>query len=180
MVSGQLELWTKLAGDDANMRQTLERLHGLFANAPDLGSLINPTEVPIRERMFTPDFGKVAPLLEGALSKERADDPVAAVFGSAALGVVRAAELLVRQVHSGGDECPLSRTRGKQGSVLRDFIELSHGGSEGRLGHGIRRTMSVVLPAERIICCGHAAELAVLGIIPRNFDGRCFENRRGT
>ena len=85
-VRGQLEVWTRLAGDDANMRQTLERLHGLFVNAPDLGSLVDPMNVPVRERMFTPDFGKVAPLLEGALAKERADDPVAAALGSAALG----------------------------------------------------------------------------------------------
>ena len=68
-VSGQLESWAKIAGDDANMRQTLERLHGLFVNAPDLGSLIDPMSVPIRERMFTPDFSKVAPLLEGALAR---------------------------------------------------------------------------------------------------------------
>ena len=131
-VRGQLELWTRLAGDDANMRQTLERLHGLFVNAPDLGSLINPTEVPIRERMFTPDFGKVAPLLEGALSKERADDPVAAVFGSVALGVVRAAELLVRKYTLVATNVPYL-ARGKQGSVLRDFIELSHGEAKADL-----------------------------------------------
>ena len=37
-------MWTRLADTDANMKQTLERLHGLFVNAPDLGSLINPTE----------------------------------------------------------------------------------------------------------------------------------------
>ncbi len=131
-VRGQLEVWTRLAGDDANMRQTLERLHGLFVNAPDLGSLINLTDVPIHERMFTPDFEKVAPILEGALSKERADDPVAAVFGSAALGVARAAELLRRQYTLAATNVPYL-TRGKQGDVLRDFIELSHGEAKADL-----------------------------------------------
>ena len=36
------------------MRQTLERLHGLFVNGPDLGSLVDPMNVPVQERMFTP------------------------------------------------------------------------------------------------------------------------------
>ena len=125
-VNGQLNVWTKMAGDDANMRQTLERLHGLFASAPDLGSLINPTDVPVRERMFTPDFAKVAPLLEGALSKEKADDPVAAVFGSTALGAVRAADVLARRYTLVATNVPYL-TRGKQGNTLRDFIELRHG-----------------------------------------------------
>ena len=124
-IRGQLEVWTRLAGDDANMRRTLERLHGLFVNASDLGSLIDPMSVPIRERMFTPDFGRVAPLLEGALSKERTDDPVEAVFGSAALGVVRAAELLVRRYTLVATNVPYL-ARGKQGDVLRDFTKLSH------------------------------------------------------
>ena len=107
------------------MRQALERLHGLFVNGPDLGSLINPTDVPVRERMFTPVFGKVAPLLEGALSKERADDPVAAVFGGAALGVVRAAELLARQYTLVATNVPYLAIR-KQGEAVRDFLEVGH------------------------------------------------------
>ena len=131
-VRGQLEVWTRLAGGDANIRQTLERLHGLFVNAPDLGSLINPTDVPVRERMFTPDFGKVAPLLEGALAKERVDDPVAAVFGNAALGVARAAELLARQYTLVATNVPYL-ARGKQGDVLRDFVELRYGEAKADL-----------------------------------------------
>ena len=125
-VRGQLEVWTKLAGDDANMRQTLERLHGMFVNAPDLGSLVDLTNVPVRERMFTPDFERVAPLLEDALAKETTDDPVATVFGSAALGITRAAELLARQYTLVATNVPFL-ARGKQGDVLRDFIELRHG-----------------------------------------------------
>lgn len=124
-VRGQREVWTRLATDDANMRQTLERLHGLFVNAPDLGSLIDPLNVPVRERMFTPDFDKVAPLLEGALTKETADDPVAAVFGNAALGVARAAQLMARQYTLIATNVPYL-ARGKQGDVLRDFIEMHH------------------------------------------------------
>lgn len=131
-VRGQLEVWTRLAGDDANMRQTLERLHGLFANAPDLGSLIDPLSIPVRERMFTPDLVNVVPILEGALAKERDDDPVAAVFGNAALGAARAAELLARQYTLVATNVPYL-SRGKQGEVLKDFIELSHGKAKADL-----------------------------------------------
>ena len=128
-VRGQLEVWTRLAGNDANMRQTLERLHRLFANAPDLGSLINPTDVPVRERMFTPDFEKVSPLLKDALEKETTDDPVAAIFGNTALGVARTADLLARKYALVATNVPYL-ARGKQGDTLKDFIEAHHGAAK--------------------------------------------------
>ena len=124
-VIGQLEAWTKLAGGDINMERTLERLHDLFVNAADLGSLIDPMNVPVQEQMFTPVFGKVAPLLQDALAKEKANDPVAAVFGSAALGVARAADLLARQYTLVATNVPYL-ARGKQGDLLKDFIEMRH------------------------------------------------------
>ena len=107
------------------MEHTLEQLRGLFVNAPDLGSLIDPTSVPVRERMFAPDFGKVSPLLQDALAKETAEDPVAAVFGSAALGVARATELLARQYTLVATNVPYLAVR-KQGETLRNFLEARH------------------------------------------------------
>ena len=145
-VNGQLEVWTRLAGDDSNMRQTLERLHGMFMNAPHLGSLINPVDVPVHERMFTPDFARVAPLLEEALARERAYDPVAAVFGSSALGVVRAADLLARQYTLVATNVPYL-ARGKQGGELRDFIGLHHGEAKADLATAfLERCRSFCLP----------------------------------
>ena len=131
-VQGQIEAWTDMAGDDTNMRQTLERLHGLFVNAPDLGSLVDPINVPVQERMFAPDFEKVTPLLEGALSKERVNDPVTAVFGSAALGVARAAELLARQYTLVATNVPYL-VRNKQGSVLKNFLSDLYESSKANL-----------------------------------------------
>ena len=131
-VQGQLEEWRKLAEGDANMERTLEQLHGLFVNAPDLGSLIDPTAVPARERMFTPDLWKVSTLMRDALAKETADDPVAAVFGSAALGAARSAELLARKYSLVATNVPYL-ARGKQGDVLRDFTAISHERAKGDL-----------------------------------------------
>ena len=128
------------------MRQTLEKLHGLFVNGPDLGSLVDPMNVPIQERMFTPDFGKVSPLLKDALAKEEDGDPVAAVFGSAALGVARAAELLARRYTLVATNVPYL-ARGKQGDVLRDFIGLRHGEAKADLATAfVERCRSFCLP----------------------------------
>ena len=101
----------------------------MFVNAPDLGSLINPADVPVSERMFTPDFERVSPLLKDALEKETIDDPVAVIFGSAALGVARAAELLARKYTLVATNVPYL-ARGKQGDELRNFIEFNYGASK--------------------------------------------------
>ena len=146
-VQGQLEAWKKLAEGDGNMERTLERLHGLFVNAPDLGSLIDPMAVPARERMFAPDLGKASSLLQSALAKETADDPVAAVFGSAALGAARAAELLARQYTLVATNVPYL-ARGKQGDVLKGFIELRHGQAKADLATAfLERCRSFCSPA---------------------------------
>ena len=163
-VYGQLEAWRKLADGNDNMERTLERLRGLFLNAPDLGSLIDPMNIPVRERMFTPDFGRVSPLLKDALAKETADDPVAAVFGSAALGAARAAELLARQYTLVATNVPYL-ARGKQGDVLRDFIELRHGEAKADLATAFVERCRSFLFTGRGIRGSHASELAVPHIV---------------
>src|SRR5260370_1319444 len=117
-MTGQLETWTKLAGDDVNLRLTLERHYHLFRNAPDLGSLINPNDVPLQDRMFSADYAQVEPLLARALAKEHTnDDPVSAVFGAAAEGVARAARLLAATYTLVVTNVPYLK-RGQQDEVL--------------------------------------------------------------
>jgi hypothetical protein len=122
-VQGQLETWTRLAGDDVALRTALERLYALFKNAPDLGSLINPADVPLNQRMFTPDYAQVEPVLEKALGKERSrEDPTAAIFGAAAEGVARAARLLAGTYTLVATNVPyLART--KQADALKEFCD---------------------------------------------------------
>ena len=91
-VRGQLENWTRLAGGDPNLVHALTRLYELFKDAPDLGSLIDPTALSTGG-MFDVDPDTLLPLLEKALAKET-DDPAAAVFGAAAEGAAKAARLL--------------------------------------------------------------------------------------
>jgi len=122
-VQGQLETWMKLAGGDVRVRAGLERLYGLFKNAPDLGSLINPADLPDVDRMFVADYEQVAPVLEQALAKEyNAVDPVAEVFGAAAEGVARAAKMLANKYILVLTNVPYLG-RGKQSDNLMEFCD---------------------------------------------------------
>lgn len=125
-VVGQLETWTRLAGDDVNLRMTLERHYHLFRNAPDLGSLINPNNVPLQDRMFSSDYAQVEPFLKRALMKEHAhDDPVSNVFGASAEGVARAVRLLAGNYILVTTNVPyLSQV--KQNEVLKRFCDGHH------------------------------------------------------
>src|SRR5262249_54381943 len=91
--------FTHLAEGDRDMEAMLRRLHQVFRNAPDLGSLIDPVRISKEEGIFALEWDKVGPLLESALAKERADDPAAAIFGTTARGVARAADFLTRRYH---------------------------------------------------------------------------------
>ena len=159
-VSGQLEEWRKLGGDDANLRQSLERLHGMFVNAQDLGSLINPMDVPVRGCMLTPDFARILPLLESALAKESAGDPVSAVFGKTAIGVAQAAGLLFRQYTLVATNVPYMAIR-KQGVVFARLLGGKTCTGAGRLSHCFRRALPIFHREGWRIRVGYAAELAV-------------------
>ncbi len=123
-VGGQLQEWTRLAGDDTNLRMTLERLYMLFRDAPDLGSLINPGDIPARDRMFLKDYSEVAPLLHAALAKA-GHDPAAAVFGADAEGVARAGALLADRYTLVATNPPYL-SRGKQDDTLKRFADAHH------------------------------------------------------
>lgn len=123
-VTGQLSEWTKLAGRDTNLKLTLERLYDLFKDAPDLGSLIDPNNIPAADRMFLKDYSEVAHLVEAATA-DATDDPAAAVFGATAQGVARAGDLLARRYTLVATNPPYL-SRGKQGEALRAFADSHH------------------------------------------------------
>jgi hypothetical protein len=123
-VTGQLEEWTRLVGNDPDLRNSLERLYQLFRRAPTLGSLIDPANVPLRDRMFAPDFSMVVPILDQVLSQERiTNDPVARVFGGAARGVAHAAALLAGQYTLLATNVPYLLRR-KQTEALQEFADM--------------------------------------------------------
>jgi len=124
-VGDRLHEWTSLAGGDRELEATLRRLYRLFRDAPDLGSLIDPAQVAAEDGIFALDWAQVGPVLERALAKEQGQDEEAAVFGVAAQGVARAAQLLAQKYHLVVTNVPYL-ARGNQDKTLRDFIEARH------------------------------------------------------
>jgi hypothetical protein len=90
--------WTALANGNPPVEAALTRLHVLFANADTLGSLIDPIRATEQAGLESMDWHSIAHLLITALTRDtRTTDPAAAVFGQAATGIARAAEMLSRQ-----------------------------------------------------------------------------------
>ena len=145
-VGQRLHEWTSLAGDDRELEATLRRLYRLFQDAPDLGSLIDPAQVTAEDGMFALDWADVGPVLERALAKEKASDAEAAVFGVAAQGVARAAQLLAQKYHLVVTNVPYL-ARGKQDKTLRDFIEQRHNDAKADLATAfVDRCLSFCAP----------------------------------
>lgn len=125
-VQGQLDTWLKLAGEDSRMRAGLERLYNLFKNAPDLGSLINPADLPAVDRMFTADFDKVVPVLEQALAKEHSDeDPAADIFNVITKDITKAARIMVGNYSLVITNVPYL-SRAKHGDLLKGYCDIHH------------------------------------------------------
>jgi len=131
-VGDRLHEWTSLAGRDRELEATLRRLYRLFQDAPDLGSLIDPAQVAAEDGIFALDWAQVGPVLDRALAKEEASNVETAVFGVAAQGVARAAQLLTQKYHLVVTNVPYL-ARGKQDKTLRDFLELRHNDAKADL-----------------------------------------------
>jgi hypothetical protein len=118
-VEGQLEDWLKLAEGNYGLEVTLTRLYHLFKHAPDLGSLIDPGDIPLQDRMFISDYAQVEPLLQKVLQHEKAD-PSATVFGAVVTGVAKASKLLAGTYTLVATNVPYLK-RGNQDKRLKDF-----------------------------------------------------------
>jgi hypothetical protein len=118
-VGGKREEWLALAEGDQRLASALGRLHDLFRLAPELGSLIDPSEG--RADLLTAGFADVAPLLERALASERVRrDEQREANAVTAHGVMKATALLVKRYSLIATNVPYL-VRGKQGRLLRDF-----------------------------------------------------------
>lgn len=117
-VKGQLDDWRRLAAGDDNLRVALERLYALFQDAPELGSLIDP-RAAAGEGLWAVDPERLLATLDQALKTET-DDPAAAVFGAAAQGTAKAAQLLTRRYWLVTTNPPYL-VRGKQSDILRIY-----------------------------------------------------------
>ena len=83
--------WVALAEGNYKIEEGMRRLHGLFKDAPVLGSLINPRAEGYAA--FEASFAELQPIMEKALSSEDSDD-AEYEMAVTARGVAKAAEIL--------------------------------------------------------------------------------------
>ena len=113
----------------APLRNSLGALHDLFAQAPVLGSLIDPRAV--QADLFQHDFESARALLGALLDREGGNDEQTE-RAVAAQGMARAAELLAGRYHLVVTNVPYL-ARGKQGDSLKHFARDRHPAAKGDL-----------------------------------------------
>ena len=132
------EQWVMLA-EEAGMptrtdereriRNGLRNLHKLFSQAPTLGSLINPGDLP--SDIFAADYETIQPYLTAILKAEKADDETRE-RATAAAGMVKAAELLASKYTLVITNVPYLEQR-KQSAELRAFCRAGYSQAKGDL-----------------------------------------------
>jgi len=115
--------WLKLAGDNMNLRYSMERLYDLFEQAPELGSLIDPRRALPEGEIFSALFSELQPLLDQAL---RCDEVTANdeqhEIGVTAQGIAKAIELLAGEYTLVITNVPYLG-RGSQSNMLKAFAD---------------------------------------------------------
>ncbi len=118
-----------LANGDDELRAGLAGLHDLFAQAPLLGSLIDPRGGDL---MSPQRLGRIETLLERLVEKTRAAEPERAEGAVAARGMADAAAILSRRYTFVATNVPFLG-RGKQHVNLASYIERSDKDSKADL-----------------------------------------------
>jgi len=113
----------------APLRNSLGALHDLFAQAPVLGSLVDPRVV--EADLYQHDYESVRVLLGALLDRERGSDEQNE-RAVAAQGMARAAELLAGRYHLVITNVPYL-ARGKQSDVLKQFAQDRHPAAKANL-----------------------------------------------
>ena len=120
--TGKKEDWLKLANKEEDIEKRnrlkggLERMFNLFQQAPELGSLIDPTTV--EKDAFTSDFEELQPYLEEALNTESGEKINERVLIAA--GVAKAGSLLAKRYVWQITNVPYL-ARKKQSDLLYEF-----------------------------------------------------------
>ena len=120
------EAWKRIPAHAREpVRNGLGNLHRLFSQAPELGSLIDPEELPAD--LITADYETLRPFLQEALKAESGDEE-ARERAFAASGMAKAAEILVGPA----DAYTLIITnvpylgRSTQGEILKSFADMHY------------------------------------------------------
>lgn len=158
-VAAKPEDWMSLVPDDAPnaayLRQELRLLHSSFAQAPLLGSLLDPGRSLKNDLITTASFDMLRDLLERALAAERTitlrsqsdelhDDTWDLAL--AARGLLEAAQLLDDRYHLVVTNVPYL-TRGKQSEALKTYCETHFSNAKADLANVmLERCLELALP----------------------------------
>ena len=121
------ERWTELAAGRKNLRIALDWMYGAFADAPVLGSLLNPATADAAKLV---DWGHLSTALARALQREQSDGRRETMI--AAQGLAKAADLLAGRYHWVVTNVPYLN-RGRQGEVLRRYCESHYPAAKNEL-----------------------------------------------
>ncbi|UNX56061.1 BREX-1 system adenine-specific DNA-methyltransferase PglX [Georgenia sp. TF02-10] len=134
-VRGGRAEWEDLAGEDAELRKAMARLHTLFRNADTLGSLIDPRAGVEGMALFGTDMAisvsedQLRELLASALAFESGERTV---LGLTAGDVVEAARLLAREFTLAVTNPPWLG-KGREDDGLAAYVKLHHADASGDL-----------------------------------------------
>ena len=141
-VAAKAEDWAALVPDDAvnadHLRQGLNRLHETFAQAPLLGSLLDPSKANTGD-LFAADYSILGDLLQKALATEQQVNLFDEAEGRwdlalSAQGLLEAARLLGQRYHLVITNVPYL-ARGKQEQALKDYCELHYPNAKNDLAN---------------------------------------------
>lgn len=142
------------AAECGRIKNGLLNLHRIFSQAPTLGSLINPADLP--SDLISADYKTILPYLTAILKAEKDDEIRERTI--AAAGMVKAANLLAGKYTLVITNVPYLGLR-KQGVRLREFCESHYPNAKADLG-------SVMVVRSMGLLRKHGSAAAVL---PRNF-----------
>ena len=135
-------VWVRLACNDSGAQQGMERLHGLFAKAPLLGSLINPRK--LGGDLLESGFDQLHALLETALANE-ADESLHELAVSAQ-GIAKAADILRSQFTLVITNVPFLGYR-EMAPELVEYVRDHYPAEKGDLGYCLwKRCEDLVVP----------------------------------
>ena len=154
-MASERELWVALAGGDPRREAGMAALHRAFAQAPVLGSLVDPSES--RGDLLTADFADLRQLLDNALHASAGDEQLDEL-AVAAQGLAEAAELLTQRYHLIFTNVPYLG-REKQTGILRDFCETHYPLA--------KHDLATVFIQRLLNLCDRGGELLL--VLPRNW-----------